>query len=81
MKHILGQCTFNFTETAVCINGPRPVNCDSVVTEAMREMWRNCKLKGSTEGHFVRRSSDIRSYTVSKAVNRVTSIPNKLSFM
>ena len=31
-------------ETAVNLNGPNPVNCDSVVYEAMRLYWSKTKL-------------------------------------
>ena len=76
----LGE-SLNITETAVFINGPNPVNCDDLVEETMKYMWKNCKISNSSEGHYIRRSSDIRSYTVSKAVDKVTSIPVKLPFM
>ena len=46
----------------------------------MKEMWKNCKISNSSEGHFIRRFSDIRGCTGSKAVDKVTSIPAKLPF-
>ena len=37
-----------------------------------------CKREGDMEGHFIRRSSDIKSYLVSKAVDSKVNCPPKL---
>ena len=52
-------------EVWVALNGPEVVHCEGVVKEAMRV--------GEGGGHFIRRSQDIKSYTVSKAVDSIVS--------
>ena len=69
------------TETAVSLNGPNPVNSDSVVEEAMRLYWSRSQLKNSADGHFIRKCSNIRSWTVSKSVDKVNLVKPKLPFM
>ena len=69
------------TETSVSLNGPNPVNCDSVVEEAMRLYWSKCQLKNSSDGHFIRKSSNGISWKVSKAVDTVNKVTPKLPFM
>ena len=44
-------------------------HCDYVVKEALGAYLSKCKREGDMEGHFIRRSSDIKSYLVSKAVD------------
>jgi hypothetical protein len=44
-------------------------HCDSVVKEALGAYLSKCKREGDMEGHFIRRSSDIKSYLVSKTVD------------
>ena len=60
------------TETAVNLNGPNPVNCDSVVNEAMRLYWSKTKLGAG--GHFIRKSNNVKSWLVSKSVDKVNSV-------
>ena len=79
-KRALGE-NMILTETSICINGPNPVNCDGVVKEAMKKYWRGCKLKNSSDGHFIRTSLDIRNWIVSKAVDRVNKVKPKFPFM
>ena len=69
------------TETAVKLNGPHPVNCDSVVEQAMKLHWSTSKLKNSADGHFIRSSGKIKSWLVSKSVDKVNSVNPKLPFM
>ena len=76
----LGE-SLNFTVSFVSINGPNPVNCDDLVEETLKEYFRDSKRKSSSQGHFIRRSSDIRSYSVSKAVDRIMNVPSKLPWM
>ena len=69
------------TETSISINGPNPVNCDGVVDEAMKLYWRECKLKNSSDGHFVRKTNNIKNWIVSKPVDRVNKENLKFPFM
>ena len=69
------------TETAVSLNGPNPDNCDSVVEEAMRLYWSKCKMRKSADVHFIRKSENVMSWRVSKAVDKVNEVKPKLPFM
>ena len=69
------------TETSVSLNGPNPVNCDSVVEEAMRLYWSKCRMRNSEDGHFIRNSENVMSWKVSKAVDKVNDVKPKLPFM
>jgi hypothetical protein len=69
------------TETAVNINGPNPVNCDSVVDQANKLYWGKSKLKKGADGHFIRTSQNPLSWKVSKSVDKVGSVKAKLPFM
>ena len=60
-------------EVWVALNGPKVVHCEGVVKEAMRVR------EGG--GHFIRQSQNIKSYTVSKAVDSIVIKTAKLSFM
>ena len=57
----------------IAINGPTVVNCDSVVAEALDSYWAAARREGG--GHFIRRSEDVRSYRVSKAVDTLVNNP------
>ena len=69
------------TETSVSLNGPNPVNCDSVVEEAMRLYWSNCQLSNSSDGHFIRKSANGINWKVSKAVDKVNKVKPNLPYM
>ena len=69
------------TETAVNINGPNPVNCDSVVDQANKLYWGKSKLKKGADGHFIRTSQNPLSWKVSKSVDKVGSVKAKFPFM
>lgn len=78
-KRSLGEKMI-ITETTISLNGPNPVNCDGVVAEAMKLYWRDCKLKNSSDGHFVRKAN-IKNWIVSKPVDRVNKVKVKFPFM
>jgi hypothetical protein len=69
------------TETAVNLNGPNPVNCDSVVDQANKLYWGKSKLRNGANGHFIRTSQNPLSWMVSKSVDKVASVKPKLPFM
>ena len=69
------------TETAVHINGPNPVNCDSVVDQANKLYWGKSKLRNAANGHFIRTSQNPINWKVSKSVDKVASVKAKLPFM
>ena len=64
------------TETAGNLNGPNPVNCDSVVNEAMR----GCI---GVRQNSVQEATLLEKVTilVSKSVDKVNSVKPKLPFM
>ena len=48
-------------EAMVALNGPAEVHCDSIVDEALAYYWRKQKMAGNRDGHWIRRSSRIKS--------------------
>lgn len=66
-------------EMMISVNGPLPTKCDSVVLEAMSKCF--AKQGNSTDWHFVRRSHNIKSWTVSKSVDKLISLNSPLPFM
>ena len=55
----------------ICLNGPDLSNSQSVVKEAMINLWSQSKRVNLRHGHFVRTSSNIKTWMVSKAVDTV----------
>ena len=55
------------SEMTIAINGPSIQHRDSIVEESMQAYWR--KTNTFKDGHFVRKSDEIKSYTVSKSVD------------
>jgi hypothetical protein len=68
-------------EGMVAINGPIEVHSNSVVQEALGNYWRKQKMVGNWGGHWVRRTSDIRPYVVSEAVDNIVNQPPTVPFM
>ena len=56
-------------EGIVAINGPEVVHCDTVVREGLKSYWSKARRAG--EGHWIRRSDNIQSYTVSKVIDNL----------
>ena len=67
------------TEMSVAINGPTVQHSESVVAESMRMYWGG--KKKVKDGYFVRKSMNIKSYFVSKAVNKIQNTQKKNSLM
>ena len=66
----------------LAVNGPDVPHCDAVVKEALRLYWSDSKYyRTRVEGHFIRRTENIASYAVSKAVDTVRNEPPKFPFM
>ena len=53
----------------------------AVVREAMSSYWSAARMAGNRRGYFVRRSENIKSYIVSKAIDQLVSKPPRLPFM
>ena len=68
-------------EITVAWNGEDVVHCDALVKEAMLSYTGQYKLLGNREGHFVRRSENIKSYVISEAVDSLVKKPVKLPVM
>ena len=60
-------------EVWVAVNGPDVVHCEGIVKEAIKE--------GEGGGHFIRRSQNIKTYQVSKAVDALVNKPVNVPFM
>ena len=54
----------------MAINGPEVVHCDTVVREGLKTYWSRARRAGAGEGHWIQRSDNIQSYTVSKVVDK-----------
>ena len=68
-------------EAMVALNGPAEVHCDSIVEEALANFWRKQKVAGNRDGHWIRRSSQIKSYFVSEAVDTIFKKTPEVPFM
>ena len=63
----------------VSINGPQLVHADAVIKDALKLYWKDSKYG---DGHFIRRSNNIKCYTAgSAALDSLVRIPCKLAFM
>jgi hypothetical protein len=69
------------TEMMIAINGPDLQHADNLILEAMQGYWRRAKSEKSWNGHFIRRSRDIKTWFVSKAVDSLNSKPVLTPFM
>ena len=68
-------------EAMISINGPKVAHCASVVQAAHTEYWSRAKRSKERDGHFLRRSEQIKQYTVSKVIDNMRSEKPKLPFM
>ena len=68
-------------EAMIAINGPEVVHCDVIVKEALSAYWAKSKNEKNREGHWIRRSQDIRSYVVSKSVDMMVNKKPELPIM
>lgn len=69
-------------EMHLAINGPDTPHSDSLVQKAMKTYWKDSKqVQSRSDGHFIRRSENITSYVVSKAVDSVRNASENLPFM
>lgn len=69
-------------EMQLAINGPQTPHCDQVVETSLKTYWQDAKqIQNRNDGHFIRRSENIISYGVSKAVDAVRDAPENLPFM
>jgi hypothetical protein len=66
-------------EAMIAINGPTVVNCDSVVAESLDSYSAAARRAGG--GGFIRRSENMKSYMVSKAVDTLVNKPPAVLFM
>ena len=68
-------------EGMIAINGPADVHCDAVVEEALSSYWGRQKMAGNKGGHWTRRSDNVKSYTISEAVDTIVNRPPSVPFM
>ena len=63
------------------INRPKDVYCDSMVMEALTNYWSHQAMAGNKQGHWVRRSHNIRQFVVSEAVDKIINQPPDVPIM
>ena len=69
-------------EMMICLNGPTISHFDTIVGTALNSFKSSHKrAQDRIAEHFIRRSEDIESYTVSKVVDKIDSRAIKLPFM
>ena len=64
----------------IAVNGPDLAHADNVIKSSMLTYWKNQKSKNNN-WHFTLRSEDIKSYTVSKTIDRISKGNLSLPFM
>jgi hypothetical protein len=67
------------TEMSIAINGPAVQHSEGIVRESMRRYWGG--TKNVKDGHFTRKSQNIKSYMVSEAVDSLNNILKKNQLM
>lgn len=67
------------TEMSIAINGPAVQHSEGIVRESMRRYWGG--TKNLKDGHFTRKSQNIKSYMVSEAVDSLNNILKKNQLM
>ena len=68
-------------ESLVAWNGEDVVHCDPLVREALALYSSQYKMEGNKEGHFIRRSENIKDYIISEAVDTLVKMPVKFPWM
>ena len=68
-------------EVCVAVNGPKVQHADSLIRRSLRLMFSQSKSLGDRDGHFVRRSENVKDYMVSKAVDGFVNVKNNKNFM
>ena len=69
-------------EISLAVNGPLLQHADSVLKEALGEMYKDSKdVRNRGVGRFVRRNNNIADYSVSKSVDVLKMKPISKPFM
>ena len=68
-------------EIVIAVNGPEVQHSDSVILKAMKLMFAKYKSSLDREGHFIRRSQNVKDFTVSESVDSYANKPRKIPFM
>ena len=68
-------------EVAVAVNGPLVQHADSLIKEALKDMFKDAKDVKNRNGHFVRRTQNIADYSVSKSVDSIVKKSKLRPFM
>lgn len=67
-------------EMLIAVNGPELAHADNLIKSSMSKIWKNQK-SNNDNWHFTLRSEDIKSYTVSKTVDRISKEIPSLPFI
>jgi hypothetical protein len=68
-------------EIMVAWNGEDVFHCDPVCNEAMKNYWKQSKTLANQDGHFIRRSQNVKSFLITEAVDAKLKKQPKLSVM
>ena len=68
-------------EVCVAVNGPLLQHADTVLKEALIDMYKGAQDSRDRMGRFVRRNEKIEDYCVSKSVDAFTKKPKSKPFM
>lgn len=63
-------------EMMIAVNGPLPTNCDMIISEAMNSYFTQQK-----DWHFVRRTNNLKDWTISKCADKLLNKHSSLPFM
>ena len=69
------------SEMIIAVNGPLVQHSQEIVKESMRKYWGNMKFESLKSGHFTRKCSSVKSYSVSKTIDSLNNEPVKTKFM
>ena len=71
-----------YDKMMICLNSLVLSHCDTIVDKALDYLKSDYKnARDRVAGHFIRRSEDFESYTVSEVVDRINSTKMKLPFI
>ena len=80
-KRAIGEVILH-DQMMICLNGPTISHFDTIVGTALNSFKSSHKrAQDRIAEHFIRRSEDIESHTVSKVVHKIDSRAIKLPFM
>ena len=65
----------------IAVNGPEAAKCNAIVEEARKIYWSKATRGEERDGHFIRRCSRVKNYTVSAVVDGLNNALPKRDFL